>query len=170
VPYTGLIITARENPELRKEIIKVGCTQTDASTKIGIGGYSEAQNEQNKEKQQFMLGDTRNLDAVIKELAEMGMITSFCTAGYRCGRTGDKIMKLLQSCTEGKFCKLNAILTFKEYLYDYASNETKAIGENLLEQEIKEVKENPFFEKHNLVKKLEEYCERISNGERDLYL
>ncbi len=170
VPYTGLIITAREESEIKKDVIKVGCTQTDASTKIGIGGYSEAQNEQNKEKQQFMLGDTRNLDAVIKELAEMGMITSFCTAGYRCGRTGDKIMKLLQSCTEGKFCKLNAILTFKEYLYDYASEKTKEIGEKLLEEEIKEVKANPFFEKHNLVKKLEEYCERIDNGERDLYL
>ena len=170
VPYTGLIITAREESEIKKEVIQVGCTQTDASTKIGIGGYSEAAMHQDEEKQQFMLGETRSLDEVIREMAEIGNISSFCTAGYRCGRTGDKIMGLLQECVEGKFCKLNAILTFKEYLEDYASEETKAVGEQLILKEMEEVRNMEFYQKHNLIGTLDEYYERISNGERDLYL
>ena len=90
VPYTGLIVTARERAELRREIINYGCTQTDASSKIGIGAYSEKKvQEENPDKVQFMLGDERSLDEVIRELAGDGYITSFCTAGYRCGRTGD---------------------------------------------------------------------------------
>ncbi|MBD3383753.1 [FeFe] hydrogenase H-cluster radical SAM maturase HydG [candidate division KSB1 bacterium] len=180
VPYTGLIITARENPELKKEVIKVGCTQTDASTKIGIGGYTEALKElkkiQNKDKdqdetkQQFRLGDTRSLDAVIRELAEMGMITSFCTAGYRCGRTGDKIMGLLKNCVEGKFCKLNAVLTFREYLDDYALEETRKIGEKLIEKEMAEIKSMPFFQKGKLLQTFESYYRKVANGERDIYI
>jgi 2-iminoacetate synthase len=97
VPYTGMIITARESAQLRREAIPLGCTQTDASTRIGIGAYSEQYTEQEKDRQQFVLGDTRSLDEVIREFAEMGLITSFCTAGYRCGRTGDKIMGLLKT-------------------------------------------------------------------------
>ncbi len=170
VPYTGLIITAREKPEIRKEVIRVGCTQTDASTKIGIGGYSESSNSQQKDKQQFMLGDTRSLDEVIRELAEMDLITSFCTAGYRCGRTGDKIMGLLKECVEGKFCKLNAVLTYREYLDDYASTETKIAGEKVLLKEIEEIKNMEFYKNHNLLEKFDEYYKRISNGQRDLYL
>lgn len=170
VPYTGLIVTAREKPGIKKEVIKLGCTQTDASTNIDIGGYSETVKEETADTQQFTLGETRSLDTVIGEVAEMGMISSFCTAGYRCGRTGDKIMNLLTECVEGKFCKLNAILTFKEYLEDYASEKTKAVGEKLIEKEMEEVKQIPFFKQNNLVEKLEEYYERISNGERDLYL
>ncbi|HCK99480.1 MAG TPA: [FeFe] hydrogenase H-cluster radical SAM maturase HydG [Candidatus Marinimicrobia bacterium] len=178
VPYSGLIITAREKAELRKEIIQVGCTQTDASTKIGIGGYTEAlkalngfkQADQDENKQQFKLGDTRSLDEVIRELAEMGMITSFCTAGYRCGRTGDKIMGLLKSCTEGKFCKLNAVLTFREYLDDYASPETKAVGERLIRKEMEEIKDIPFFKKGELLMNFEEFYRKIADGERDIYI
>ena len=178
VPYTGLIITARENAPLKKEVIQVGCTQTDASTKIGIGGYTEALKElshlerQNQEidKQQFILGDTRRLDDVVRELAEMGMITSFCTAGYRCGRTGEKIMGLLKSCTEGKFCKLNAVLTFREYLDDYASPETKAIGEKLIEQELAQIREIPFFQKGSLLETFEKMYQDIIKGKRDVYI
>jgi len=178
VPYTGLIITARERAELRREIIQVGCTQTDASTKIGIGGYTEAMKElsnlecQNQEidKQQFILGDTRRLDDVVRELAEMGMITSFCTAGYRCGRTGDKIMGLLKSCTEGKFCKLNAVLTFREYLDDYAFPETKAIGEKLIEKELSQIRETPFFNKGSLLETFEKMYQDIIKGKRDVYI
>jgi len=178
VPYTGLIITAREKAELRKEIIQVGCTQTDASTKIGIGGYTDAlkalngfkKADQDEDKQQFILGDTRSLDEVIRELAEMGMITSFCTAGYRCGRTGDKIMGLLKSCTEGKFCKLNAVLTFREYLDDYASPETKAVGEKLIRKEMQEIKDIPFFKKGELLMNFEDFYRRIADGERDIYI
>lgn len=178
VPYTGLIITARERAELRREIIQVGCTQTDASTKIGIGGYTEAlkklsmleEHNQEIDKQQFMLGDTRSLDEVIRELAEMGMITSFCTAGYRCGRTGDKIMRLLKSCTEGKFCKLNAVLTFREYLDDYASPETKEIGEQLIAKELNEIRDNPYFNQGTLLQTFEKMYRDTLAGERDVYI
>jgi len=178
VPYTGLIITARESVRLRREIIQVGCTQTDASTKIGIGGYTEAlkalngfkRNDQDESMQQFLLGDTRSLDEVIRELAEMGMITSFCTAGYRCGRTGDKIMGLLQSCTEAKFCKLNAVLTFREYLDDYASPETKVVGEKLIRKEIEEIHNIPFFKKGNLLRNFEDYYHKTVQGKRDVYI
>lgn len=170
VPYTGLILTAREKPELRDDIIKVGCTQMDASSKIGIGAYSQKTNLQEEEKQQFMLGDTRSLDEVIQKLASDGIITSFCTAGYRCGRTGDKIMDMLRDCKEGKFCKLNAVLTYKEYLDDYASPETKEIGEKVLLNEMEAIKNNPFYINSGLIEKVDEYYSRISSGERDLFI
>lgn len=165
VPYTGMILTAREPPEIRREVIPVGCTQTDASTRIGIGAYSERYEGQEAERQQFLLGDTRSLDEVIRELAQMGYITSFCTAGYRCGRTGKCIMELLKRGKEGRFCKLNAALTFREYLDDYASEDTRRVGESLLQKEIKEIeKEIPA-----VMPKFMEYLKRIEGGERDLY-
>ena len=170
IPYTGMIITARERPELRKEVIKLGCTQTDASTRIGLGAYSEQYDRQEKDRQQFVLGDTRELDDVVRELAELGMISSFCTAGYRCGRTGDKIMGLLKCGTEGKFCKLNAVLTFREWLDDFSSPETQKIGEALIKKEIYEIHKDPFFANNPLLKEFEEYYTRVSGGERDLFL
>jgi 2-iminoacetate synthase len=121
VPYTGLIITARETEQLRREVIPLGCTQTDASTRIGVGAYAEQYDTQQPNRQQFILGDTRSLDTLIRELAESGYITSFCTAGYRCGRTGKCIMQLLKKGEEGHFCKLNAVLTFREWLDDFAT-------------------------------------------------
>ncbi|MGD9110304.1 MAG: [FeFe] hydrogenase H-cluster radical SAM maturase HydG, partial [Phycisphaerales bacterium] len=134
VPYTGMILTARENAKIRREVMSLGCTQTDAGSNIGIGGYAETFGEQRANNQQFVLGDTRSLDTVVRELAEAGYITSFCTAGYRCGRTGKRIMRLLRSGKEGKFCKLNAVITFREWLDDFASPETIAIGEKLIER------------------------------------
>ncbi len=171
VPYTGLIVTARERADLRREIINYGCTQTDASSKIGIGAYSEKKvQEENPDKVQFMLGDERSLDEVIRELAQDGCITSFCTAGYRCGRTGDKIMNLLEKGVEGKFCKLNAVLTFREYLNDYASPETRRIGEQLIEKELREISGMPFFTEKKLLSTFQTYYKRIASGERDLYM
>ena len=171
VPYTGLIVTARERAELRREIINYGCTQTDASSKIGIGAYSEKKvQEENPDKVQFMLGDERSLDEVIRELAGDGYITSFCTAGYRCGRTGDKIMNLLEKGVEGKFCKLNAVLTFREYLNDYASAETRRIGEQLIEKELREIEGMSFFTDKKLLPTFLNYYKRIASGERDLYM
>ena len=141
VPYTGMILTARENAQLRREILPLGCTQTDASSRIGIGGYADQPDDgQQGERQQFILGDTRSLDDVIRELAEAGSITSFCTAGYRCGRTGQKIMGLLRSGKEGQFCKLNAVITFREWLDDFASAATIAAGEKVIAKEIEQVK------------------------------
>ncbi len=171
VPYTGLIVTAREGAEIKREVIKYGCTQTDASTKIGIGAYSENKSQvENMEKVQFTLGDERSLDEVVRELAEDGFITSFCTSGYRCGRTGDKIMNMLEAGVEGKFCKLNAILTFREFLNDYASEETKAIGEKLIEKELKAVEDNKWYADKKLLKTFKSYYERVVDGERDLYI
>jgi 2-iminoacetate synthase len=165
IPYTGMILTARESPEIRRKVIPVGCTQTDASTRIGIGVYSKKYLNQEESQQQFLLGDTRSLDEVIAELARMGYITSFCTAGYRCGRTGDRIMELLRSGKEGQFCKLNAILTFREWLDDFASPETKIAGEKIIAKEIKEVEKRlPSF-----YPKLIEYYKKIEDGERDIY-
>ncbi|NOY79138.1 MAG: [FeFe] hydrogenase H-cluster radical SAM maturase HydG [Calditrichaeota bacterium] len=169
IPYSGMIITARERAEIRRELMPI-CTQTDASTRIGIGAYRESTNRQESERQQFLLGDTRSLDEVIRELAEMGYITSFCTAGYRCGRTGDRIMKLLRTGREGKFCKLNAILTFREWLDDFASEETKKIGEELIQREMNEIKEKtPVDFSERVYQELQVYYKRIQNGERDLY-
>ncbi len=165
VPYTGLILTARESAQLRREVIPLGVTQADAGTKIGIGTYSEKYDEQEAKRQQFLLGDPRSLDEFIKELAEMGYITSFCTAGYRCGRTGKLIMKLLKCGQEGRFCKLNAVLTFREWLNDFASEGTKKMGEKVIEREMNEIKE----QMPSIYPKLTEYCKRIENGERDLY-
>jgi len=165
VPYTGMILTARENAEIRKKILPLGCTQTDASSQIGIGAYANANNKQQGNKQQFMLGDTRSLDTTVRELAKAGFITSFCTAGYRCGRTGKKIMDLLRCGKEGQFCKLNAVITFREWLDDFASPETKAAGENIIAREIGEIRQKlPGFYTQFL-----EYYEKTKAGERDIY-
>ncbi|MFH1664659.1 MAG: [FeFe] hydrogenase H-cluster radical SAM maturase HydG [Candidatus Omnitrophota bacterium] len=165
VPHTGMIITARETAKMRRDAFKFGCTQTDASSCIGVGGYGEGMSGQRGDRQQFFLGDTRSLDEVIREYAEMGYITSFCTAGYRCGRTGECIMNLLKTGQEGIFCKLNAILTFREWLDDFASPETKKEGERVIGKELNEVKKRiPDF-----YPRLMEQYERTKVGERDLY-
>ncbi|MFP4162575.1 MAG: [FeFe] hydrogenase H-cluster radical SAM maturase HydG [Chitinispirillaceae bacterium] len=164
VPHTGMILTARENAAMRRSLIPLGVTQTDASSKIGLGAYNRA-DLQESERQQFILGDTRGLDEVVRELAQMGHITSFCTAGYRCGRTGECIMDLLRTGAEGKFCKLNAVITYREWLDDFASPETKEIGEKVIEKEIEEVKTKV----PKVWDTFMEYYNRTVNGERDLY-
>jgi len=161
VPYTGLIITAREPAHIRREVLQVGCTQTDASTKIGIGAYSDRYQEQELERQQFMIGDPRSLDEVIREFAELGYLTSFCTAGYRCGRTGRYFMDIAKKGKVHLFCMPNAILTFKEYLMDYASPETRKVGEELISKKLPEIEPQT----RAIV---EEYLQRIEKGERDL--
>jgi 2-iminoacetate synthase len=165
VPHAGMIITARETAAMRRDSIALGVTQTDASTKIGIGAYADKKDVQEDNRQQFILGDTRSLDEVIRELAQMGYITSFCTAGYRCGRTGDKIMGLLRSGKEGKFCKLNAVLTFREWLDDFATDETRHVAEPLIEKEMQEIKQtNPEM----FAAFMAAYA-KIKTGERDIY-
>lgn len=168
IPYAGLIVTCRERPELLRQVIPM-CTQRDASSRIGIGAYSGDADGQQETKQQFLLGDTRSLDEVIRELASMGFITSFCTAGYRCGRTGKKIMTLLRTGKEGCFCKLNAVLTFQEWLEDFGSPETRRIGEAIIAKEIGEIRAREAKDfTPALVRKLSEYHGRIKAGERDL--
>jgi 2-iminoacetate synthase len=166
VPYTGMILTARENARLRREVLPLGCTQTDASTRIGIGSYADPFDEtQRGDRQQFLLGDTRSLDDVVRELAEAGYITSFCTAGYRCGRTGQKIMQLLRTGREGQFCKLNAIITFREWLDDFASPATIMAGEKVIAREIEQVKE----QQPGVFEQFMSYYEKTRTGTRDLY-
>lgn len=165
IPYAGMIITARESAGMRHSAFRYGCTQTDASSRIGVGGYSEGPGEQEGRRQQFILGDTRSLDEVIRDYADMDCITSFCTAGYRCGRTGECIMTLLKKGEEGVFCKLNAILTYREWLDDFASPETREAGERVVTRELKEVGER--YPK--LYPKLLAKYERVRQGERDLW-
>jgi len=165
IPYTGLILTARENPGIRKQALGLGITQMDASSRLGIGSYGADSQTQTEDRQQFMLGDTRSLDDVVRELAERGMITSFCTAGYRCGRTGKKIMDLLRTGTEGKFCKLNAVLTYREWLDDFSSEETRRVAEPVLCREIQEIKEKLPQWYDSFIK----VYEGIRHGKRDLY-
>ena len=165
VPYAGLIITARESPEMRRRLLPLGVTQMDAASNVGVGAYADGQEKQKGERQQFILGDPRGLDECVREWAGLGCITSFCTAGYRCGRTGKCIMDLLRSGAEGKFCKLNAVLTFKEWLDDFATPETQAVGEALLQKELDETRRTqpqvwPAFWAH---------YQRTVAGERDLY-
>ena len=167
VPYTGIIITARESPESRNKLIDGGMTQLDCSSNIAIKGYSDFANEahQEKDRQQFMLGDNRSLDEMVRYLASRGTITSFCTAGYRCGRTGGCIMDALKTGREGKFCKINAVLTFREWLDDFASDETRKVGEALIEKELAGIREwLPKFYP-TVLKQYEATC----RGERDLF-
>jgi 2-iminoacetate synthase len=148
VPYTGLICTAREPAPIRNEALKRGITQVDAGTRVGLGAYSEGTSpaedrgtgEQDIENQQFLLGDSRSLEELVGYLAGEGIITSFCTAGYRIGRTGSRIMRMFRDCTEGTFCKLNAILTFREWVDDFAGPEVRDTCERLIEREYAEAK------------------------------
>ncbi|HEX42297.1 MAG TPA: [FeFe] hydrogenase H-cluster radical SAM maturase HydG [Phycisphaerales bacterium] len=165
VPYTGMILTAREPAGLRRRILPLGCTQMDAGSRIGVGGYANRPDAGQTDDQQFMLGDTRGLDTVIRELAEAGYITSFCTAGYRCGRTGTKIMNLLRSGAEGRFCKLNAVITFREWLDDFAGPETLAVGEALIAREIDQIRRT----QPKMFEQFMEFYGKTQDGRRDLY-
>lgn len=164
VPYTGLILTARETAEFRRELITLGISQIDAGTNIALGGYAERKRDMGK--QQFEIADKRTLDDVIYELVTDGYIPSFCTADYRCGRVGCEFMDYAKTGRIKKFCIPNAVLTFKEYLLDYASPKTKKIGEILIQKYIDHVKENFPAQMYDLTVK---YLQRIDNGERDLY-
>lgn len=166
VPHAGMILTCRENARMRRELIPLGVTQTDADSKIGLGAYSRYEDRQEEYRQQFILSDTRSLDEVIRDLAKMGYITSFCTAGYRCGRTGKKIMDLLRSGTEGVFCKLNAVITFREWLDDFASDETIIAGEKMIRKEIEEIR--TMVSEAMFAQFIESY-RKTGTGERDLY-
>lgn len=164
VPYTGLILTCRETPELRREVIKVGVSQIDAGSKIGIGAYRESQLAQMPERQQFILADNRSLDEVIRELAQDGYMPSFCTACYRTGRTGDHFMGLARKAFIKNFCAPNASCTFLEYLLDYASPETREAGMKVINATL----ENDVADKKKQI--AAEMIKRVENGERDVYL
>jgi len=163
VPYTGLILTARESPALRREMMNFGVSQIDAGSRIEIGGYTLG-NEQVKECEQFVLGDIRSLDSVMKELMQDGFVPSFCTACYRLGRTGEHFMEFAIPGFIKRFCQPNALTTLMEYLVDYASAETKAAGLKLIEEELSKIKNE------KIKKEVEERLKAINDTEkRDLY-
>ncbi len=132
-PYTGSILTAREKPDLRREVMrKGGVSQMDAGSRIAVGGYAQMKREHQPDLQQFLLSDTRSLDEFILDLCQEGYLPSFCTAGYREGRTGANFMPLAKHATVKNFCIANGLLTFQEYLDDYASNTVRQVGQETI--------------------------------------
>jgi 2-iminoacetate synthase len=163
VPYTGMILTAREPAELRDEIIQYGVSQIDGGTKIELGAYSKTLNEaQNLNKGQFKVNDERSLNEIVNELLDKEMIPSFCTACYRLGRTGEHFMEFSVPGFIKKCCTPNATLTLAEYLIDYADEATAKKGWNLIQKTVGET------ENKKLKKSLSERIERVKAGERDL--
>lgn len=164
VPYTGLILTARENPQVRKEVMQFGVSQIDGGTKIELGEYSKTQNEeQDLNKEQFAINDSRSLNEIIHELLTDGYLPSFCTACYRLGRTGEHFMEFSVPGFIKRYCTPNAILTLSEYLVDYAPEETKEKGWKVIEKNLQDLKE------HVKTDEIRSRIERIKKGERDLY-
>ena len=161
VPYTGMIISTRETPEVREKIIRLGVSQISGGSRTSVGGYTEE--ERPHDTEQFDVSDNRTLDEVVNWLMKSGYIPSFCTACYREGRTGDRFMQLCKSGQIQNCCHPNALMTLKEYLVDYASKETKKIGDELIEKEIENIGKDKIKE---LVK---EQLLKIENGTRDLY-
>lgn len=164
VPYTGLILTCRERPELRREVLALGVSQTDAGSRIAVGGYSEAAREQIPERQQFELQDTRSLDEFIYELCQDGYIPSLCTSCYRATRTGCNFMSLAKKGLIKSFCVPNALLTFTEYLLDYATPRTREAGAQIISENLSGCRSRM----PEQVERLEQLLARMEAGERDL--
>lgn len=164
VPYTGLILTAREPPGLRREMMALGVSQIDAGSRIELGGYTEAGDAQIVEREQFELGDVRSLDAVLGELLVDGYVPSFCTACYRLGRTGEHFMELAIPGFIGNFCTPNALSTLMEYLVDYGTQETYQAGMRMIEAELAKMPDDA--SRQRLVERLRRIRE---TDERDLY-
>ena len=153
VPYTGMIISTRESKQVREKVIRLGVSQISGASRTSVGGYCEPGPE-DENSEQFDVSDKRTLDEVVKWLMEMGYIPSFCTACYREGRTGDRFMSLCKSGQIQNCCHPNALMTLKEFLVDYASEDTKRIGETLIEAELNNIPKEKVREicKENLVK------------------
>jgi 2-iminoacetate synthase len=162
VPYTGMILSTRETAETRDELIKYGISQISAGSCTGVGGYNkETQIPDNKP--QFDISDDRTPDEVLTSVCKSGYLPSYCTACYRMGRTGDRFMPLAKSGEIHNVCQPNAILTFKEYLEDYACPELKVIGENTIKNHLEQIT-NP-----KIRELTEQRLKQIEAGERDFY-
>ncbi len=163
VPYTGMILTAREPEHIRKQVLEFGCSQIDAGTRIGVGAYSEKQDQGSVKNEQFTIHDNRSLNEVMDELIDGGYIPSFCTACYRKGRTGEHFMEFSIPGFIKRFCTPNGLLTLAEYLCDYAPETTANKGWALIDKELELMKESPDYAE--VIARLQ----RIKLGERDLY-
>ena len=160
VPYTGMIISTRESQECRERVLHLGVSQISGGSRTSVGGYVEPEPEDEK-SEQFDVSDKRTLDEVVNWLMKMDYIPSFCTACYREGRTGDRFMSLCKSQQILNCCHPNALMTLKEYIEDYASEDTKKVGDALI---IKEIEKIPSEKVKSIVL---ERLEKIANGERD---
>lgn len=160
VPYTGMIVSTRESEKTRERVLHLGISQISGGSKTSVGGYYEPEPEEDNSAQ-FDVEDNRTLDEVVNWLMSMGYIPSFCTACYREGRTGDRFMSLCKSGQIQNCCLPNALMTLQEYLEDYASPETKKIGEELIAKEIEEI---PKEKVRAIVK---DYLANINEGKRD---
>lgn len=164
VPYTGMILTAREPAHIRDQILRFGVSQIDGGTNLELGGYSKGKHQtQDLTKGQFQINDNRSLGEIMDELINNGYIPSFCTACYRLGRTGEHFMEFSVPGFIKRFCAPNAMLTLAEYLEDYATEETKAAGYRLIEGKISDLSAD------QKVDKLREKINEIKQGKRDLY-
>lgn len=159
VPYTGMIISTRESQTVREKVIRLGVSQISGASRTSVGGYTKE--ERPTDTEQFDVSDQRTLDEVIKWLMELGYLPSFCTACYREGRTGDRFMSLCKTGQIQNCCHPNALMTLKEYLMDYASEETRAIGEALIQAELANIP------KEQVRKIAEEHLQKIAKGVRD---
>ena len=161
VPYAGLILSTREEPGLRDEIIALGVSQVSTGSCTGVGGYSESYVDP-EEKPQFEVGDHRSPVEMIESLMEAGYIPSYCTACYREGRTGERFMDIVKSGELYKICEANALITLKEFIDDYGTDRTREIGDKLIKKSIDEIDNESFR------KSVEEKINKISKGTRDL--
>ncbi|HBX75253.1 MAG TPA: [FeFe] hydrogenase H-cluster radical SAM maturase HydG [Acidaminococcaceae bacterium] len=159
VPYTGMIISTRESQEVRARALHLGISQISGASRTSVGGYDEP--ERPHDTEQFDVSDQRTLDEVIAWLMDMGFIPSFCTACYRAGRTGDRFMSLCKTGQIQNCCHPNALMTLKEFLVDYASEETRKKGNAMIAREI------PTIPNEKVRSALVKYLERIEGGERD---
>lgn len=159
VPYTGMIISTRESAKVREEIIRLGVSQISGASRTSVGGYCEE--ERPHDTEQFDVADNRTLDEVVNWLMSAGYIPSFCTACYREGRTGDRFMSLCKAGQIQNCCHPNALMTLKEFLMDYASEDTRKKGEALIEKEIDNIG------KEKVKEIVRERLVKIENGERD---
>ena len=159
VPYTGMIISTRETPEVREKIIRLGVSQISGGSRTSVGGYCEE--ERPHDTEQFDVSDNRTLDEVVNWLMRSGYIPSFCTACYREGRTGDRFMELCKSGQIQNCCHPNALMTLKEFLLDYASEDTARLGDAVIEREIGNI---PSSKVQDIVR---ERLTRIVEGDRD---
>ncbi|MDD3184239.1 MAG: [FeFe] hydrogenase H-cluster radical SAM maturase HydG [Anaerostipes sp.] len=160
VPYTGIIVSTRETKESRERVLRVGVSQVSAASSTSVGGYAHPEKPEDNTKQ-FDREDTRSLDEVVNWLLDLGHIPSFCTACYREGRTGDRFMSLVKSGQIANCCGPNAMMTLKEYLEDYASEDTKKKGEAVIKKSLETIT-NPVVKE-----KAKEYIENIHLGKRD---
>ncbi len=163
VPYTGMIVSTRESQACREKVLHLGVSQISGGSRTSVGGYWEEEPEEEK-SEQFDVSDRRTLDEVVRWLMDMGYIPSFCTACYREGRTGDRFMSLCKSGQLQNCCHPNALMTLEEYLMDYASPGTQAVGQSMIRQELPNI---PNETVRSLVR---QNLENIRLGQRDFRL